>query len=267
MRMPPATATLSDSTGGAIGIVTRSSHWATTSSDSPGPSPPRSSATGPVQSMSSGARPSRGDRCDRSRAGRLDAVARSSDVGRPSRPAAAVRCPCCRAAPSTRTGCADAPQTSDAGDAAGFGRANQRAEIAGILHVDGDEDEPVRACSRWRSASIGVRRAMATMPDGERTGLMAAKTVSVTLKTGTPSASSARASSPSSVCSGKPGRGDGHRLEVQPGRVRVTHQVNAVEQQPRAGRVRLARQLTERADDRILAARDRLHQRLGICRA
>ena len=47
-------------------------------------------------------------------------------------------------------------------------------------------------------ASNDVRRAMATMPDGDRTGLIAAKTESLTVKTGAPADSSARARSPSS---------------------------------------------------------------------
>ena len=102
---PPATATLSDSTGGAIGIVTRSSH-ARDDLVARGPGLRRRAAGRPCRASRRrrGRSPPRGDRGDRAQARRppcRSAPRPTVSAGAP--PAGAARCPCCRAAPSTRT--------------------------------------------------------------------------------------------------------------------------------------------------------------------
>jgi len=57
----------------------------------------------------------------------------------------------------------------------------------------------------------------------------------------------------------EPRRRNRHRLERQRGRVRVAHQVHAVEQHTRISGIGLARQLAIRAHDRILATGNGLH--------
>ena len=73
----------------------------------------------------------------------------------------------------------------DAGRAAGLGDAHDRADVAGILHVDGDDDQRSARPEKVR-VGRGGRAASATMGLDDRTGLSAAMTADVADITSTP---------------------------------------------------------------------------------
>ena len=97
-------------------------------------------------------------------------------------------------------GCADAPLTTTPVTPPASAARISAPRLPGSCTSMATRVNPFRVF-QTAVASIGVRRAIATMPEGDRTGLMAAKTRSGALTTGTPAASSARATSASSVSS------------------------------------------------------------------
>ena len=143
-------------------MVTRSSAASTSAGGSPRPSPPIRIAIGPTgrRRTAAGRRAARSPRSG-SRVARASAIAVGGRLA--ARSAAAARCPSIRAAPSSRTGSRACAGRDDAGRAAGFGDAHDRADVARILDVDGDDDQRgVRARTSARPVGAG-RSASATM--------------------------------------------------------------------------------------------------------
>ena len=108
----------------------------------PPPSPPISSATRPRQLTASGSRPSRGTAATtRPPWFRIQLIAASTVS--PAATGSAQDAPhaASHGLPGKRTRRRAANE--HAGDTAGFSRAYQRAEIARVLHVDGDQNEAV----------------------------------------------------------------------------------------------------------------------------
>ncbi len=195
----------------------------------------------------------------RAQSGLLHAGEHRGDRRSRWRPAAAARFPCCRAGlprKRMRRGAGD----NDAGDAAGFGDANQRTEVARILHVDRREDEPGSA-GRWPRPSAGVRSAIATMPAGVRTGLIASSTSSLAMTTSRRRRPARARASPSSVSRSSRDAATATISNRRSGPLRLAHQVHAVEQQ-RAPRIGCARQIAERR-----ARSDSVGSRSSSCRA
>ena len=141
-------------------------------------------AIGPVRSTSYSDRPlARHGRDDPAAVARASATALG--VAR-TRSAVAARCPSTRAALSSRRIRARAGG-EDAGRAGGLGDAHDCAEVAGVLDVGGDDDE--RGCGAAVESVVDStlgRRAMATMPVGGLTGLIASMTGAVHRTTSTP---------------------------------------------------------------------------------
>ncbi len=145
-----------------------------------------------------------------------------------------------------------------AGDAAGFRRTQQRADVARLLDVHRGQDE--RIGSR---ADLGRRH---SLPAGDRHDARGALHRADRVEDGIGRLDDidALALEPLREQSffrlrGQLRRGHGNRFELQSGRACVAHQVSAVQQQARAGRVGFVRQRSEHGDDGILPARDDLH--------
>ena len=142
-------------------------------------------------------------------------------------------------------GWADAPLTTTPVTPARFRRANQRAEVPGILHVDRHQREAAAAIPDCRR--IGRR----TFRDRDNARRRAHGTHGGENLVGDAEHGHALGLERARECAflslyGETGRGDGDRLEAEPGIARVTHEMHAVEQQPRAVGIGLARQLAKR---------------------
>jgi hypothetical protein len=193
----PATATFNDSTGACMGIVTRSSHPASTSSVNPGPSPPTNSNTRPPQSSASGFLPPRGTDA-MVFSPNLRAHASSAFGCTPDATGSRRMLPMLPRTAFQANGCADAPHTTAPVAPPASAARSSAPRLPGSCTSTGATTN----ASEWRQISVGcvgVRVTMATIPDGVRTGLSAPITGSVTAMTSTPSDSRSAASSATSA--------------------------------------------------------------------
>ena len=160
-------------------------------------------------------------------------------------------------------GFADSTADERAGHAARLGGAKQRAHVAGLLNVDRGEDERIRLRTdlcRGDPLAAGdgddARRALHRAQRIEHGVGCFDDVDALALET--------LREQPFLGLRRQPGRGDRDGLELQAGRSRIVHEVRAVQQQARPGRVRLIGQRSERGDDRVLPAGDDSHAGLVV---
>ena len=155
-------------------------------------------------------------------------------------------------------GSADGAADDEAGGAAGLGDAGDRADVAGILHVDGDDEQARAAGARTPASACRGRAPTATTPDGVVAGLMAAITASETWTTRTPVPArlvASRRARPSAAASAR-----GVKAALASGDLRgarLLDEMQAVEEQ--ALRVAALADPPHEPDERVLAAGDHFH--------
>ncbi len=139
----------------------------------------------------------------------------------------------------------------------GLGRAHDRADVAGVLHVHPPPAPAAGARRRARDRLVAGRAAMATMPEGVETGLIASMTARAAVRVSMPArarASRTRAPSPVSASPSPTTAVSTDDAALQ----RLVQQVQAVEQQARA-LVLAARDRAAGGDERVMAAGEVSH--------